>query len=220
VRGGNEKQIASRQLTKPAEKVMSESNEQKTITLYVYENEGLSLKNALIACQDVLTKDNSPAVAMLYATRGCHFARLGDKGQLLDKSGKPIELNSTYEARVFSDQAELRWLHVAAGDGSAAVLTEEKNAPNGWSNPKIIVAVGKIPQSYLLWGESLSDKMNSDWIKMATPRIGHYFAPVKSNTATKARVRLNAREYLRQDEKHGNVFVAEERWLNLSIANS
>jgi len=199
---------------------MSEFNERKNITLYIYANEGLSLKMALSACQSILTKDNVQAVAMLYATRRCHFARLEGKGQLLDENSKPIDLNSTYEARVFNDKAELRWLHAEAGVGNAALLTEEKNTPDGWGDPKTIVAVGKIPQHYLLWGESLSDKINGDWIKMATPRIGHYFAPVKSANAIKARVQLNAREYLRQDEKHGNIFVAEERWLNLSTVNS
>ncbi|MGH9959625.1 MAG: type III-D CRISPR-associated protein Csx19 [Pyrinomonadaceae bacterium] len=191
-------------------------SEQNRATLYIYTRKGLLLTDALTGSKDVLTDGSSTAVAMLYAISACHFARL-DQGRLMDKDGKQIDLGSVYEARIFSDKAELRWLHREEGYGDAALLTEEKRDPKGWKEEQPIQPVGMpIEQAYLLWGESTTDQSRNDWTKMATSRIGSYFAPVRSST-NKVRVQLNAREYLSQDEMHGNVFVAEERWLNLSV---
>jgi CRISPR-associated protein (TIGR03984 family) len=205
---------------------MSESNKQKNVGLYVYTNAGLILTEALAACKSVMAKENSSVVAVLYATRYCRFALLGGEGQLLGKDDVPIDLNSTYEARVFNDKAELRWLHTSAGRGNAALLTEDqqslqnfKGEPNNWKEESLS-AVDTIPQSYLLWGESVPDQTHAGWIKMATPRIGSYFAPVNRNQiANNVRVRLNAREYLCQQPTHGNVYVGEERWMSLSVAD-
>lgn len=217
---------------------MSESKKPNKTTLHVYTKKDIKLCDALSECKDALTKDNVEAVGMLYATNFCHLARLDNNAQLLDENSKAIDLISTYEARVFSPIAELRWLHREAGKGEAALLTEQKSAPENWGEPKTIVAVDKpIEQRYLLWGESVKEQPKKDWLKMATARIGSYFVPVNQTfnknseqakgadqaveqTENKLRVQLKAREYLCQQEAHGNVYVAEERWLGLAIAKT
>ena len=101
-------------------------------------------------------------------------------------------------------------------DWSYDLLSEEEKEVPNWESEKTTLAADPIKQKYLLWGESLPGESKPDWIKLATPRIGHYFAPVEHSVGAKTRVRLNALEYLRQENEHGNIFVFEERWLGLS----
>jgi CRISPR-associated protein (TIGR03984 family) len=193
---------------------MSKSDEQKNCALYVHVSAGLPLEKALAKCQGILSADGAAAVAIIYATNKCRFARLQTGGQLLDEDDQPLDLTSVYEARVFSEKAELRWWHKEGGEGDAALLSERELPV--WAPEKTPLAVGTIPQTYLLWGESLPGQSKHNWIKMATPRIGHYFAPVEHDVEARLRVQLKAREFLCQESAHGNVYVFEERWLNLT----
>lgn len=197
---------------------MSDLNEQKRGALHIYTRNGLPLEDALLAYQELSAEASLSAVAMVYATNRCYFARLQTGGQLIDKDGYSPNLKYVYEARVFNDKAELRWWHTGSGTGDAALLMEEEQQLPSWRREKPVHVVGTIPQEYLLWGEGLPQESSNNWLKMATPRIGHYFAPVEFRNADQVRVKLNACEYLREDEKHGNVFVFEERWRSLTTS--
>lgn len=217
--------------------MMSDREERIVPALFVHTKEGVSLKDALTECAAFLTQGGAAACAMLYATDRCYLARLVVDGSLRDETGAAIPLGATYEARVFSERAELRWRHTSGGDGEAALLSEAAFAGDGWGRSEELASKGEltepIEQSYLLWGESVGDEKDG-WLKMASARVGSYFTPLSrpsGNSAPageqgargaggkKLRVELSAREYLCQG-LHGNVFVAEERWLGLRVAET
>lgn len=207
---------------------MNNESEEHQRKLHGYAVQGLTLEKALEDCIDILTSEGRDALALLYATNRCFLARLKN-GNLLDQDDSLVSTAAVYEARMFSDNTELRWLNRDGGSGDAALLTETQPALNdSWKNRadlnQDVVSAGTIKHSYLLWGESVLPPRNG-WIKMATPRIGGYYSPFAMDVSheyepTKLRLQLNAIEYLSQEPEHGNVFVAEERWLNISIARA
>ena len=209
---------------------MSNQNEKQS-SLHRYTRETITLEDALSDCTAILVSGGKDAVAMLYATNRCVLARLQD-GILVDQDNAAVDTSSVYEARVFSDNADFRWLNREAGSGDGALLSESQlQLDSAWKDQGNVdlgnTSAGTIKQSDLLWGESVG-LPNRGWVKMATPRIGGYYVPLaetvespKSETnVAKLRLQLNAIEYLCQEARHGNVFVAEERWLNISVAKT
>lgn len=160
--------------------------------------------------------------AVLYAPGKCHLAILRGR-EFQDANGK-IDTASVFEARVFNEKAEMRWLNKANGDGMAVVLCEDNtkkffNANAVPFKPMNRELVGTIEQTYLLWGESLGPSLNPDWTRFAEARIGSFYVPVsddKISDENKVRACFTAIEYLGV-YKDGNVAVAEERLAGLEI---
>ncbi len=112
-----------------------------TARLVIVTARDIHLKDALAAFP---SRAAEPAVALLYDPNSCRFARLGNDGLLTRENGAeegPTELSRVFEARVFNDTMELRWLKTPAGTGTgrAAILaeldanTELSPQPGTWS---------------------------------------------------------------------------------------
>src|SRR6185503_1315264 len=107
------------------------TNEKKQVTaLKTRVARGIRFQGALEECVKLLPE----AIALLYTPQWCGFAQFDEHGRLIAADGrtaqrfadKPDEfISSIFEARVFSEQAELRWLNDNAGKGRAVVLSDD-----------------------------------------------------------------------------------------------
>ncbi|GIW92466.1 MAG: hypothetical protein KatS3mg110_0507 [Pirellulaceae bacterium] len=154
-------------------------------------------------------------IALLYTPQNCQLAVL-EENQLKDAKGRLVPLTAVFEARVFCDVAELRWLHDPNGGAShAAVILCEKPPPltSDWTALPVPEVIDTIPQTYLLWGEGTGRHPAPGWSELATARIGAMPVPVGGVEAN-ARVVLHSKEYVVEAE-HGNAVVYDERLLRL-----
>ena len=180
----------------------------------------IRLEAAIQDCEAVFAASEVPAVALLYTPEKCLFARLVGV-ELLGPDNQPIPLNSVYEARVFSPQAELRWLNGPDGKHRAAILSESEIPIDDGRRLESIVTVDDIEDDnqYLLWGKSTGPAPGRPgWSLLNTPRIGDLMIPL-ADVKPGRRVILKAREYLAAEEEHGNVSVVEERLMKLEVVN-
>ena len=149
--------------------------------------------------------------AILYSPKHCHLAKL-ENGQFeiaeSEKDGinvKKVSFEQIYEARIFTEKAELRWLKDEK-DGTAVILSEDENLQfDAKVSDKTYTA---ICQKYLLWGQS-TNTTDGNWTQFAEARIGAFFVPI-ANVADKGYAQFTAVEYLKEFED-GNVAVFEER---------
>lgn len=154
------------------------------------------------------------AIALLYSPHKCFLATVNSNGRFQDNKGEiDVKKESVFEARVFNEVAELRWLNEENGEGAARVLCED-NAKKFFNiEPKAdnrIYAKIEPSQSYLVWGESVGESKNG-WTRFAEARIGSFYVPVDGIRAgQKSRAQFKAIEYLGEFED-GNVVVCEER---------
>lgn len=187
---------------------------QQSINLYssrTKNEEEINLATALQSFANGFGKDLSERTyAVLYTPSNCHLAILQGP-EFHDANGK-IETASIFEARVFNDKAEMRWLNIADGFGKAVVLsTKDKQI---FADKKDESYVGTIDQDYLLWGRSTGTYVG-DWTQFAEARIGAFLVPLKS-VAKDAYAKFTAIEYL-DEYADGNVAVAEERLTGIEL---
>jgi CRISPR-associated protein (TIGR03984 family) len=189
------------------------------IKLFVHSSrEGILLPEALAA----FPKLGGEAVGLLYSPRSCDFA-MTSGGQVKGSDGRPVELSAVYEARVFSKEAELRWLNDPTHEKRhRAVILTEQNSPvlEGWERSELKAVIAVLPQTYLLWGEGTEAKppLADGWSLLATPRIGGLPVPIRGAGNIRQRVLLHTLEYLTESE-YGNVVVADERLCRLEVVN-
>ncbi len=200
--------------------------------LVYYQHAGITLQNVI---ELSLAKGS---IGLFYTPTQCQFGRWEESAQISDAHGKPFALEQVFEARLFHEQAELRWLREPNTDGlgRAVYLFDEANkAPDwqGWQRAEPLNELSINANQYLLWGEQwqASDQANeiddfdqNNWSMLATARIGKWFVPVPGLKKNQ-RVRLKTQEYfgLPRDPdgkltlagQHGNQVVIEERWLSL-----
>lgn len=191
-----------------------------TVELRARRAANLSLAQAIAGCRPLL----DGAVAILYTPAACRFAVFandpGESVTLLapDTSGKltPFPLGDAFEARVFNEEAELRWLHDRGGRGTAVLLSERPAADlvgclDGEATS--VTAVDRIEQRYLLWGQAVdAHACPPRWSRLCEARIGTIWVPLALRKGE--RTRLVTREYVAEFED-GNTAVAEERLLRL-----
>lgn len=190
-------------------------------TLYSYQVQDTTLKDAIANCGDIL-KD---AIALLYSPTKCHVLRFnGDK--LEDAYGKAFEdLKKIFEARIFNQNHELRWLNRNSSVGQAVLLSETEFStakPESFKKEEINYQEC-IPQEYLLWGETVSwDDVHSrhtdfqkGWQRLTEARIDKIDIPLDEHIAPKQRVYLETCEYIAK-RNFGNMVVIEERLVKLS----
>lgn len=190
-------------------------------SLYSYASAtDVTLAGALRDCRVVLQQPS--AIALLYAPNWLRFARFDSADNLCGSDGETINLDPVYEARVFNDVAELRWLNKARGFGKAVLLSEEERVIADYSALDRLDPVKTIRQSYLLWGVGEDVTPSQEWSRLTTARIGQLDAPVddvaalvRAHPKEKVNVLLHAKEYLAVADKHGNVAVCEERLCGL-----
>ena len=189
----------------------------KETTLYRYRVDGqMTLDEAITACKGEL----EGAIALLYSPQRCLLARLSSGGKLQDASGNNIDsLTSIFEARIFSENYELRWLNRQAGTGNAALISEV-------ALPSLIGCTEidaqpceALQQQYLLWGERARNQPPVEsWRRLADARIGKLDIPLAQSFEQAQRVYLATCEYLNAVDDYGNVAVIEERLVKLEVA--
>jgi len=171
--------------------------------------DGVTLASAIQGTGHTLTG----AIAILYAPARCHLGRLED-GEVRDESGVPVALDPVYEARLFNQKAELRWLHDGQGLGRAVWLSEDESEglAGGLSKDVSLEYIDTIGQSYLLWGRRVEESTRPGWSVLSAGRIGRLSVPVEVPADQGAR--LKTLEYVIMDGD-GNASVAEERLIEL-----
>ncbi len=148
------------------------------------------------------------AVALLYSPEKCHFALVDQGGLFRDARGEAVRCTTVFEARIFNDRAELRWLRGNGGKNRMVLLAEQElEAPAGCESEPIEVA-GIRDLRYLLWGKRDGNGQDG-WCSLTSARIGTLQVPITGLAQDVKHVRLKAREYLKEGED-GNVFVFEE----------
>jgi len=193
-------------------------------TLVVHHREHISLSEALSAFVEV---GGEGAVALLYSPHSCEFAALAS-GELRGSDSRPVDLLPVFEARVFSTDAELRWLNDPghAKRHRAVILAEQDYSASlgdSW-NKKLIPVISTLNQTYLLWGEGTAHRdqkgqpLAPGWSLLGTPRIGGLAVPVPGVTRQDQRVLLKTIEYLAEVD-HGNVVIQDERLHGLEVEN-
>jgi CRISPR-associated protein (TIGR03984 family) len=193
-------------------------------TLFVYTREKTALKKNTLndALSDFAAVVGAErATAILYSLERCELATLAN-GILHSWDGQPVDIGRVFEARVFNETAELRWLNDRGPEQNhrAVILTEQDRTgmPEGWERENDGSSVIEtLPQTYLLWGEGTGRKMNDGWSELATARIGALWVPV-SNVGMNQRVLLHTVEYI-IEAKDGNAVVCDERLVKLEVAD-
>lgn len=194
------------------------------VSLYTYTRRMLSLKDALQAFTVVV--GTKRATAILYSPRRCDLANFMG-GSLLGPDGNRLDIATVFEARVFNESAEFRWLNDPNPEKChrAVILVEQdcsSKLPN-WTPTDSPPVIETLPQTYLLWGEGTgqtehqSKPLASGWSELATARIGALPIPT-SDVSKNQRVLLHSREYVVEAE-HGNAVIFDERLLKLEVVN-
>lgn len=131
--------------------------------------------------------------ALLYASNKCFLGLVDKDGKIEVKdNADKFDLEKVFEARIFNDKAELRWLN---GFGEKIISDDD------------FLDCKKLDQFYLVWGKK-NDSPEGDWTQFATARIGTFYIPKAINTDY---AQFTAVEYLRTEQENGNIFVADER---------
>ncbi|MEZ6141677.1 MAG: CRISPR-associated protein Csx19 [Zavarzinella sp.] len=186
-------------------------------TLFVYTRQNLALNEALSAFATIL--DANGATAILYSPRRCELATFAE-GALRASDGQRVDIGTVFEARVFSETSELRWLNdpSPAKCHQAVILTEhEQSLSDDWKMHQEKTVIEKLDQTYLLWGEGTGRPVSDGWSELGTARIGALRIP-KGNVGKNQRVLLHSVEYIVEAD-HGNAVIFDERLLKLEVAN-
>jgi CRISPR-associated protein (TIGR03984 family) len=163
------------------------------------------------------------AVGLFYSPAKCHFGKV--RGQTVAKEqGEVADLTGVFEARIFNENAEMRWLQQSAGLGKAVLLFELNDVTQTYvqRDSELLQAIHSNSQEYVLWGKGNARSAFNGWSYLSEARIGQMAVPI-SNIGTSERVALRVKEYLQECDDQGNVAVVEERLLGLAkvtIANN
>ena len=192
-------------------------------TLFVHDRDRVSLAEALAEFTNV---GGAAAVGLLYSPQSCEFAALAS-GELRGSDGQPVDLSMVFEARIFSQVAELRWLNdPGRGQRHRAAIDAERGHSESLGAPwrvNLTNAVDTLSQTYLLWGEGTECRnykgrpLADGWSLLGTARIGALAVPVAGVNGRNQRVLLNTIEYLVEVD-YGNVVVRDERLIALEVA--
>jgi CRISPR-associated protein (TIGR03984 family) len=166
----------------------------------MYEVAGKRFVEALDQFKPLLT-DEGLAYAVLYTPTECCLSLVNNEGKFFNENGEFIP-EKVFEARIFNEEAELRWLNETDDRGKVSIISDA-SFPN---------AVHTIEQTYLVWGRSTGTP-KGDWTQFATARIGSFYVPLP-NVREGGYAQIKAREYLTTYED-GNVAVVDERLVGI-----
>jgi CRISPR-associated protein (TIGR03984 family) len=191
----------------------------KAVTLHHASLNSVTLLEALKQCH----KCFDTAVGLFYSPTKCHFGQV--RGHTVTSEKDEVDdLIGVFEARIFNNNAELRWLQQSAGLGKAVLIFESNDVTQAYiqkvSAP--LQAIHSISQQYILWGQGNAQPAFNGWSYLSEARIGQIAVPI-SNIETKERVALQVKEYLQECDDQGNIAVVEERLISLtksSIVNA
>ncbi|KPQ38068.1 MAG: CRISPR-associated TIGR03984 family protein [Phormidium sp. OSCR] len=159
------------------------------------------------------------ANALLYSPQACHLAQVQDDGKFCGSDGQPLDLSHYFEARIFSETCELRWLNEDQGNGFLVILADRDLKLNSETfSLKTTTLNSHLSQTYLLWGKAVPQVQPKEgWQRLAEARIGKLDVPLSQSLKKDQRVSLHSREYLAEVDKFGNVVVIEERLVKLEV---
>lgn len=181
--------------------------------LYSYQYKNKSLFEALSMFSHL-----GEAKGLLYSPSVCAFVKVTPEGKVFDSEGELSNqvLSSIFEARVFNQDVEMRWLHNKNLLGQLVLISEEPVHSAKDNLLETISLVDSIEQKYLLWGEV--EETQNGWTYLKTSRIGKIVAPSPKTLKQEKRLALKTKEYL-QEKDYGNVVVIEERLIDLEGTN-
>ena len=157
----------------------------------------------------------SDAVGLFYSAVKCQFGKVSG-AVVSDENSTSLDLAGVFEARIFNNVAELRWLNLSGGKGRAVLLSQADIKNYLTADAESIQAIEMIDSQYLLWGEANENrKIGAGWSWLSSARIGKLAVPI-ADLNSKERVKLRFREYLGECDDYGNVAVVEERLIGLS----
>jgi CRISPR-associated protein (TIGR03984 family) len=151
------------------------------------------------------------ATALLSTPQRFVIATLRGDGTLVDSTGAHVACEPAFEARVFCESAELRWLKTPEG-GRAVIVTEEMTTDLAEWRKLETLSAEPLDQVYVVWGTGTGPQsgLPTGWSRLAEARIGVLDVPL-ADVPPDGHVELDAREYLVEEREHGNMVVAEER---------
>ncbi|MEO3807196.1 CRISPR-associated protein Csx19 [Nonomuraea sp. B1E8] len=167
-----------------------------------------------VGLDEVLEHVACGSIALLATPQTYHIALVNASGDLETRKGS-VQVQNVFEARFFDVRAELRWVNMANGRGSAVFLTEDAaTLPTGFGERlPAIEAIDTRAGAYLLWGRSTGPV--NGWTTLSTERIGTIDIPAE--IPAERHVQILTREYIAQDPDHGNAYIAEERLLRFDL---
>jgi CRISPR-associated protein (TIGR03984 family) len=130
----------------------------------------------------------------------------------------PAGLDRVFAARLFTADAELRWVQTGGGSGDAVLVGERPGGPDGWTGEQVPVD-DSMDGTYALWGRSFGPSDDPGWCRAFEGRIGGLDLPVTGPAPRPVAggqdwpaeyLTLTYREYVGLDG-HGNASVVEER---------
>jgi len=172
------------------------------VVLHTAARDGLTFSEALTHAPDGVALLSSP---WRYQVVLVH------NGRVLSRGDEP-DLTEIFEARIFNERAELRWLHTGDGRGRAVLLSEDAAALSADFPERdgTVHAAEVLEGQYLLWGRVVGG--GDGWTALAAERIGTIHIPVDIPRQPEYAA-LTTREYVARDPRHGNAYIAEERLL-------
>lgn len=209
---------------------MSSETSNNVVSVYSYSLPDEQVKVTVGVTLSKAVRDWTPylegATALVYSPRTCGFGRLAKEGVLEFPEGSSFLTDKIFEARIFDEKYEIRWLRnpeAKDGSGKAVVMMEnlETKWPDGWINDSnaSFEYLESRDDSYLLWG-GLAEEDNG-WSILKDHRVGRIWVPyIDPGTGSKKKtyLRLKVREYLAEDDPaNGNVAVVAERLLGFDI---
>jgi CRISPR-associated protein (TIGR03984 family) len=182
--------------------------------LDIFARSGLSLRQALAAFAP--TVGVAGAAGFTFGPTAFSFIHLDAAGSVTGPAG-PANLTDVYEARVFHEHAELRWLRDPRHEAGHAtvVLTDGSCTVDLPPLPLEVPLVDGVKQTYVIWGRPVPGQDTAPgWTRLAAARIGGLDVP-QDSVPESHRVAIESVEYL-GEFAHGNVAVVEERLCGLT----
>jgi len=185
--------------------------------LYGKTSENITLQDSINSCSSYLIG----SLALVYSAKFCKLLQLDEQGKLYDSNKQEIQINTSnnyiFEARIFNENHELRWLNENNGEGRAVIISEHPLNNCLDNDLAQLESVDTIEQKYLLWGEKVKN-LDENWQRLSTARIGSLDVFIAQTLPKDKRVYLKTKEYLKVMDNCGNVSVVEERLIKLEVA--
>lgn len=145
-------------------------------------------------------------------------------GTNLQTGVEQVGILQVFEARLFDDALEVRWLRdpYSDGTGRAVCFSEQTLFLEDWTALPQLTELCVVEGRYVLVGQGCgSDELEEGWSRLSSASIGCITAPI-GGVPKGDRVALDYREYLGRADgeagRDGNWVVREERLLNLTLA--
>jgi len=210
-------------------------------TLITFSRSGLSLADSLELTKSVF----GCGVVIGFLSTPTEFMVVKLEGGLLTGPNGTVDLGPVFEARVFSNKAELRWLAETDGVGKAVVLLEgrkgQEHAPDlaetdgvgkavvlaetelptlaseGWKRESYVVT--KQSCEYILWGRG-TGKFTNGWGGVSAARIGTIPLPLKVEENKCAILKTIVYFCKELPDTDGNCVVLDERLVGLEVRDA